>query len=97
MDRTPLPPPFPVGTKLRYLGANRSWSDLEQKEPIQWPGMVVEIIRVKQGRQGDLHVIEIDDYGEEVLDETRDGYSVWGVENGFIIWPDRAHEWEVVA
>jgi hypothetical protein len=99
MDRAPLPPPFAVGTRLRYLGTAQSWADAEGKVKLQWPGMETVVTEAKLGRRGTLRLMEVDeDSGEEIRDETRDGYSVWTQTNGHgrIIWPKDKHEWEVI-
>lgn len=106
MDRKPLPPPFPVGTQVRYVGTGRSWIEAPDGStvPVKESGMVVTISKTKPGRRGTLCPLpgEWDD-DEPPLDTTRDGYSVYEVvvpdrePFGRIIWPDTAHEWERVA
>lgn len=97
MDRQPLPPPYSVGTRLRYTGTGRSWADAEMQVPLQWPGMEVVIVETKPGHRGSLRLIEIDDLtGEEIRDTTRDAYSVYlnPRGDGRVIRPDNADEWE---
>jgi len=99
MDRKPLSPPFPVGTRLRYLGTLQSWADPECRVKLQWPGMETVVTETKPGRRGTGRLVAVDEYdGEEIRDTTRDGYSVWTQVNGHgrIIWPENAHEWEVL-
>ena len=100
MDREPLPPPFPVGAKVRLRpGGN---------VPYVSPSGVVEIKRTRTGRRGTLrHLTDehgpmyLEDTGEPLLDETKDGYSVYEVLGwdkkpmGRIIWPQDAGQWEV--
>lgn len=104
MDRAPKQAPFPVGTRLRYLGTMRVWADAEMRQPLRWPGMEVTVTETRPGRRGTLRQFYDedgpmeDDNGDPIRDTTRDGYSVWVQANGhgLIIWPDAAHEWEVV-
>jgi hypothetical protein len=93
-DREPMPAPFAVGTKLRFIGTTHSYTyDIDPKTrakrevPLQVPGMVVTVTEVRPGRRGTLrHCREYDgslmywDTGEPILDETDDGYSVYYVE-----------------
>ena len=84
----------------------------ERKEvPLCVPGMEVVISEVRPGRRGTLRPLSdengpmIDEEtGEPMLDETVDAYSVYFVEawqggkkQGRVIWPDSAHQWEVVS
>ena len=98
----PRPAPFPVGAFVHYLGPTRS-SYLQH-------GDVKEIVRVRPGVRGtgrQLHdedgPMVYEDTGEPILSETKDAYSVWvytddkGHEQGRIIWPENADEWERVA
>lgn len=100
--RPPRPAPFPVGARIRYVGATRS-SYLQRDD-------VKEIVRVRPGRRGTgrrLHDEDgpmfYDDTGEPILDTTKDAYSVWtytddtGREQGRIVWPEHAGAWERVA
>ena len=99
MDRKPLPPPFPVGTRLRYTGTTKSWTGQEPNLiPTQWPGMETTVTKVNLGRQGTLRMIDLDDGDEPFPDETRDGYSVWvnAAGQGRIIHCDDAKNWEVI-
>jgi hypothetical protein len=104
MDRKPLPAPFPEGTQVRYIGPDKIYEDAEGRLPLLAPGMVFTIEEAKPGRQGTLRQIpfeEGDDEFEPILDETRDGCSVYyrtrsnGHRGGRIIWPSDAHEWEI--
>lgn len=104
MDRIPLPAPFGVGTKVRYLGEAQTFE--EDGTPILARGMIFTIEEVRPGRRGTLRPLPYEDGDEELdeplLDTTRDAYSVYyetrgsGRRSGRIIWPDRAHEWELV-
>ncbi len=99
MDREPLPPPFAIGTRLRYIGTYRSFADAEGKVPMQWPGMEVTVTQAKPGRRGTLRQLPEEDGDTEPLyDTTRDGRSVWVQANGHgrIIWPANANEWEII-
>lgn len=108
MDRAPKPAPFPVGTRLRYVGSHHSYYlEGAKKIPIVEPGMIVEIAVASPGRRGSLRQLRdengpmyYEDDDEPILDETRDGYSVYhagGNKNmGRIIRADTAHEWELV-
>lgn len=100
-QRDPLPPPFPVGARVQYLGPTRS--------TYLQPGDVKVIVRVHAGRRGTGQQLRDDDgpmiyedTGEPILDETRDGRSVWtytderGREQGRLIWPADAHTWRAV-
>jgi len=101
--RAPKPAPFPVGTKVRYVGTRKSgWVGRDGvSHPILYPGVVHEIVRVKPGRRGTGLVIATDEDGDEIIDRTQDAYSVWtytddsGREQGRVIWPADAHEWEI--
>jgi hypothetical protein len=99
MDRLPLPPPFAVGTRLRYVGTYRSFADADGKVPLQWPGMETTVTRIRPGRRGTLRQLPVEDGDEAPLyDTTRDGYSVWEQSNGHgrIISHEGKHEWEVL-
>jgi hypothetical protein len=94
MDRLPLRPPFPVGTRLRYTGDRKSWTyDInpetrEKREvPILFPGMEVVIEEVKEGYRGTLRhlsdsegLMYYEDTGDPILDTTHDGYSIYRVD-----------------
>jgi hypothetical protein len=88
----PLPPPFPVGARVRYLGtrhvrvALRPSAKLEDADAwidIIAPGIEVVIEAVHDGRRGTgRHLRDedgpmYDDEGTPYLDETRHGYSVY--------------------
>lgn len=100
--RDPLPPPFPVGTRLRcvdqqrgasYAGAVRTPRDIS-KHPEDWAlvygfGLEVTIDKVVAGTRGTGRQLRdedglmfYEDDGEPILDETRDGYSVYHVVAG---------------
>lgn len=118
MDRPPKPAPFKVGTRLRYCGKTESYTydirnGYENKVvvPLCVPGMEVVIAEVRPGRRGTMiHMRDsdgpmyYDDSGDPILDETKDGYSVYYVEayqsgkkQGRCIHRESANEWEKVA
>lgn len=92
MDRKPKPAPFPIGTRLRYIGKHESYTydirDGEKKTiPLCVPGMEVTIDSIMAGHRGTLrHLRDEDgpmyyeDTGEPVLDKTQDDLSVYHVE-----------------
>lgn len=106
----PLPPPFAVGTRVRYKGTKSiKIGDTDPTrpnlgEPLTWlaliePGMEVTITEAKLGRRGTGKLIDPDD---DIIDCTDDGYSVYRVQgkhrtDGRIIWPgEDAAQWEVL-
>jgi hypothetical protein len=114
-QRIPKEPPFPVGAKLRYLGNHESYTyDIDpvtrekKTVPLIHHGIEVVIESVTHGHQGtgqqlrDIEGLLFDeDTGQPLVDETRDGYSVYrvnaiqnGQRQGRIIWPDNASEWQ---
>jgi hypothetical protein len=111
MDRAPLPAPFPIGTRLRYVGAHHSWTidSTGARVPICEPGLEVTIDRIMKGRRGTLRPIPegdgsgpmLDEEGEPVLDRTSDDCSVYryrvdDVPFGRLVRAEHAHEWEVL-
>lgn len=105
MMRNPLPPPFPVGARVRYTGTRRTYvlTDSGAEVPTVEPGLTVTIEQAKPGRKGTGRPLPGEWDGEEPpIDETRDGYSVYRVPvpgsepYGRIIWPADAAEWERV-
>lgn len=99
--RDPLPPPFPVGTRLRcikgfdaYVAAVDHPRHTVTDHPEDWTrvsgvGIEVTIDSVVQGRRGTGRQLRdedglmfYEDSGEPILDETRDGYSVYHVVSG---------------
>lgn len=105
MDRPPLPAPYAVGTRLRYVGAGRWFADAEGKEPLLIAGLEVEIVATEDGWQGSLQEIicepddQGDDEGKYPLDVTRDGWSTWLDRRGNrrSISASNAAEWELVS
>lgn len=100
--RPPLPAPFPIGAHVRYLGETRS--------PYLKTGDVKKIVRVAAGHRGTgRQFVDSDgpvvweDTGEPILDETKDGHSVWefkdsaGEKQGRAINPKDAGNWERVS
>lgn len=90
--KAPRPPPFPVGTRLRLVKAGPSFVKV---------GDEVTVVRVKPGRRGTGRLMEVQDDGYEVYDETSDGYSVYEVRPsdtvyGRCLYARDASEWEVV-
>lgn len=83
MDRLPNPAPFPVGTRVRYIGKARWYADAEMTKPLLVPGMEFTITEGRPGRQGTGRLIEVDEWtGEEIRDTTRDGWSAYVQANG---------------
>jgi hypothetical protein len=95
MDRLPKPAPFPVGTRLRYVGTLRTFRDAAGKQPIFGPGMEGVVERVTDGRRGTLRDISDPDIDDEpIYDTTRDGYSVVTINNfGRTIRHDNVTDW----
>lgn len=81
--RDPLPPPFPVGARLRYCGTRRSYHDPAMTVPIVAPGIEVTIIDTRDGWRGSGRIIDHDDEtGESYRDSTIDGGSVYVTQRG---------------
>jgi hypothetical protein len=90
-DDEPLPPPFPVGTRLRMKSGPWAYDafvqnpelpypDREQRENlvrIRGAGIEVVICRVRPGHRGSGRLMETQDDGYEVYDSTKDGWSVY--------------------
>lgn len=106
--RDPLPPPFAVGTRVRYIGTRRAYtsrdfgSDGSSGRALIEPGMEVEITGASPGRRGTGRPVgDPDDDGYQAIDRTKDGHSVYLVDDGTrirgrIIWPTGAGEWEMI-
>lgn len=111
--REPLPPPFPVGTRLRCKGRRhdlrygrpgvvvRGDSD---RYPEDWivvyaKGLEVTVDEVRPGRRGTGRMVDLDDGEDPFPDATRDGYSVYHVEgsHGRCIFAEDADDWEVLS
>jgi hypothetical protein len=75
----PAPPPFPVGTRLRYTGASQiGTTDATGATVwILFPGAAGTIVRVREGRCGTGRYLDDDDSGAAIYDTTEPGYSVW--------------------
>lgn len=98
MDREPKDAPFPVGTRLRYVGTRESYSInrrivdgkvVEERLPIIHPGYEVTIARVTKGHRGTLRQLSdydgpmyFEDSGESILDVTEDSCSVYDSPGG---------------
>lgn len=119
--RVPLPPPFPVGTRLRcveghdaYVARVKHPRDIKD-HPEDWArvsgrGIEVTIARIEPGHRGTGRRLRDEDgpmfhdNGDPMLDETRDGYSVYHVVRGAghsemsgrLIDPSSAHRWRVL-
>lgn len=102
----PLPPPFPVGTKLRYIGTREVYlqrlvDGAYVKYPIIAPGLEVEIVRVKPGKQGTGKLLFEED-GYEYFDTTKHGFSVYEIKipndkpAGRLIYAEDVGEWEII-
>jgi hypothetical protein len=106
MDRKPLPPPFPILSRVRYVGTRRMSILLPDGGEILLlePGMEVEITSTHPGRQGTMMPQPGDwDADFQPYDYTEDGHSIYrldiaetGERYGRIIWPKDAGEWEKV-
>lgn len=109
LTRDPLPPPFPVGAVVKYLGRDHITTSFDSRPGtlVKFHGMIVTIARVVEGRRGTGTQLRdedgpmfYEDDGEPILDSTRDGYSVYvvkdatGREHGRVIQRDTMHEWE---
>lgn len=90
LTREPKPPPFAVGTQVRYLGRDHiktAYNAADTGTLVKYHGMVVTIVRVVEGRRGtarqlrdeDGPMFYDDDEREPILDTTKDGYSVYEV------------------
>jgi|GEM_PF-4362077 len=99
MDRDPLPPPFPVGTVLRYVGTMRSYRDSEGRVPLFGPGMEGTVVEVRSGWRGTEVVLAVDEDGEEIVDQTHNGWSVWECPTGVrrAIDAKSKKNWEVIS
>lgn len=79
----PLPPPFPVGTKVRYRGHR-----------IGYQGKDGVVERVELGCRGTGEVIDVAD---DIIDVTRDGRSIVTIDGfSFAILPKYVDSWEVI-
>lgn len=79
--RAPKPPPFPVGARLRYRGADRLHCE---GVALLEPGLEVVVDEVRPGRQGTGRWVQPHEFGgdpddDPIQDDTRDGYSVYHV------------------
>lgn len=119
--RDPLPPPFPVGARLRCIEGHDAYVPCVEcprdirTHPEDWArvsgrGIEVTIARVQPGHRGTGRQLRDEDGpmchedGEPMLDETRDGYSVYYVTRGAghalrmssrCIDPGSARRWQV--
>lgn len=93
MDRKPLPPPFPVGTRVRYNGTSaKCWRAEDPEQAMRnVPTLTeVEVVRAWHGHEaGDQRRECLD--GWNVFDLSLDGTQFRG-----IIWPADAYEWEKI-
>lgn len=81
----PLPPPFPVGTRVRYMGNQEV---IRAGDKLKAPGLVVTISEVKDGERPYL--------GGPV--RTRHGRSIYEVGGQLrAIYADTAKDWEIVS
>ncbi len=120
--RDPLPPPFPVGTRLRCIEGHEIYVPRVERareikdHPEDWTrvsgrGIEVTIDEVRPGHRGTGRQLRDEDGpmchddGEPMLDETKDGYSVYHVvrgegrvakQSGRCIYSDSAHRWQVL-
>lgn len=88
--RDPKPAPFPVGTRLRYIGGREVWvSDPGTGQPVVAlvrPGLEVVVDGTMNGWRGTGRILRgeggmlLDDYtGDPILDETEDAVSIYHV------------------
>lgn len=101
--RDPLPPPFAVGARIRYVGNRLVTTGLDPRDSrvLLGPGMEVEIVECVEGSRGTGRVEYVDDDGEDVIDSTRDGRSIYIVFDGHkhrrrSIDPQSARDWREV-
>lgn len=99
MDRKPLPPPFQIGSRVRYVGSRRVYADSDGNRPLLVAGMEFVIDSDHQGKRGTNEQIGWDDIDDvPILDETSDGCCVYTQADGQgrLIRPENAGEWEIV-
>ena len=102
----PLPPPFPVGTKLLQVGPRLAYTERDgERVWLNRPGLEVVVSKVRLGHRGTGRHLEdedgpmyYEDTGEPIVDQTQDGSSIYLNPVGMraAIHPDVAGEWEVV-
>jgi len=105
----PKSAPFPVGTRLRYLGTSdvSTGPTRGEKRRIIYPGIEVTISECAYGHRGTGREIDTDEEtGETLYDETKDFVSIYHVGPrapgskfnyyGRCIDRESAHEWEVI-
>ncbi len=96
----PKPAPFPVGTRLKYVGKSDVSYGATGGEMVRvvYPGIEVTIDRCAYGKQGTGRVIDEDDDGSPIYDETRDFVSIYHVGiAGRCIDHEDACEWQIIA
>jgi hypothetical protein len=113
-SQSPKPPPFPIGARVRYIGTRRIGVG-DNPQSVTWvlfPGATGSIVRTNPGRRGTGRPLfdedgpmYWEDDGEPILDDTKDGYSVWVSDHdprtqnsGRCIDPDplTLEEWELI-
>lgn len=99
MDREPRPAPFPVGTRLRYIGdlkLNRSEDPASMTFGAGVEGTVSEVRPGRRGTLRDISDPEVD--SEPIIDTTRDGYSVVALEGTYnrAVYPNDP-DWGIVS
>lgn len=94
--RSPLPVPFPVGTRLAYIGERCEYADPEGRVILLGPDTVADIVEVREGHRGTGEVYDHDEDGAPLYDQTVDGASVWVNARGQrrAIIPATANQWE---
>ncbi|MEK6832580.1 MAG: hypothetical protein AABY32_00910 [Nanoarchaeota archaeon] len=96
----PLEAPFPVGTKLKYIGDRRSCAFINgEYVPCMYNGLEIEIISIDKGRHGTGQVLFVDEEtGEEAYYNTVNGSSVYENIKGEkrCIFPESKNEWQVI-
>jgi hypothetical protein len=80
--KPPLPPPFPLGSKVEYLGYQ--YNDGDTGKLLLRHGMIGTVTSIKQGWQGTGRVVdEVGGDGEPIYDETHNSWSIVTFETGF--------------
>lgn len=96
----PKPAPFPVGTRVRYLGKREAWRESvnggPERQMLIFHGMEATIVDANPGRRGTGRCL---DEADEIYDETRDGHSVYQNADGArrVIHNEDAGQWEVLS
>ena len=95
----PRPAPFPVGTRLKYLGTHEvSYANgAGEMVRVLFPGIEVTVEACKYGHRGTGRLIEHGDDGP-IYDETSDEVSVYRINGaGRLIHHEDAADWQVIS